>query len=217
MSEIPATERTRLKRLPERGSHEREVIDQILDEAFICHVGFVADGQPYVIPTSYGRRGDRLYIHGSAASRMLRHLGEGLPVAVTVTLVDGLVLARSIFHHSINYRSVVVLGRARLVEEREEKLAALRTIAEHIIAGRWDEVREPNEKELKATRVLELELSEASAKLRSGPPKDDDADYDLPVWAGVLPMRAVVGEPVADPDLRVKLEVSASVKKYGRR
>jgi uncharacterized protein len=217
VSEIPATQRTRLARLPERGTHERRVIYQILDEGFICHVGFVADSQPYVIPTSYGRRGDHLYIHGSAASRMLRHLGEGLPVAVTVTLVDGLVLARSIFHHSMNYRSVVVLGRTSLVEGRAEKLEALRSISDHIIAGRWEEVRPPTDQELKATSVLKLPLEEASAKIRSGPPKDDEGDYDLPVWAGVLPLHAAVGEPAADPALRMKLEVPPSVRKYRRR
>ncbi len=213
VTEIPASERTRLKRLPERGSHERQVIEQILDAGFICHAGFVADGQPYVIPTLYGRRGDHLYLHGSAASRMLRHLAKGLPVCVTVTLVDGLVLARSIFHHSMNYRSVVVLGNARLVEERSEKLEALRVISEHLIPDRWAEVRPPSEQELKATHVLELEIAEASAKSRSGPPGDDDGDYDLPVWAGVLPLRLTAGEPAADPDLRVKVEVSPSVRR----
>ena len=193
--------RTQVERLPERGHYDRETIHGILDQAFLCHVGFVADGQPFVIPTSYGRVGDVLYIHGSAASRMLRSLAGGIPVCVTVTLLDGLVLARSVFHHSINYRSVVILGSARLVDGDEEKQRALRAVAEQIVPGRWDDAREPNAQELKATSVLAVSLQEASAKIRSGPPKDEKEDYALPVWAGVLPLRIAAGAPEADPVL----------------
>ena len=169
--------RTRVVREPHRGVYDRDVIHQILDEGFICHIGFVVEGQPYVIPTSYGRNGDVLYIHGSAASRMLRNLDQGIPVCITVTLLDGLVLARSIFNHSMNYRSVVILGTASLVSEPEEKLAALRAISEHILPHRWDDVRQPTEKELKATSVLRIPLEECSAKIRTGPPIDDEEDY----------------------------------------
>jgi nitroimidazol reductase NimA-like FMN-containing flavoprotein (pyridoxamine 5'-phosphate oxidase superfamily) len=208
------TERTRLKRLPARGSFEREAVYRILDEGFVCHVGFVAEGEPVVIPTGYGRAGDTLYIHGSAASRMLRTLAEGAPVCVTVTLLDGLVLARSAFHHSMNYRSVVVFGEASVVSDAEEKTEALRAITEHIVPGRWDEVREPDESEIKKTLVLKLPLAEASAKVRTGPPIDDEPDYELPVWAGVLPVRMAAGAPVPDPRLTPGLEPSANVLHY---
>jgi nitroimidazol reductase NimA-like FMN-containing flavoprotein (pyridoxamine 5'-phosphate oxidase superfamily) len=197
-SPTPATSRTTVRRLPQRGAYDRQTIDAILDEGFVCHVGFTVDGQPYVIPTGYARAGDCLYVHGSAASRMLRSLADGLDVCVTVTLVDGFVLARSAFHHSLNYRSVLVLGTARLVTDSAEKLDALRRFTNHIVSGRWDEVREPNEQELKATAVLALPLAEASAKLRQGPPLDDEPDYAMPVWAGVVPVKLVPGEPVVD-------------------
>ncbi len=179
--DILPTVRTKLRRLPKRGSYDRELIYQILDEAFICHVGFVVDGQPYVIPTGYGRVGETLYLHGSAASRMLRNLAKGIDVCVTVILTDGLVLARSAFHHSMNYRSVVVLGQATVVEDKQEKLIALEALTHHIIPQRWAEVRAPNEQELKATLVLALSLVEVSAKVRTGPPVDDEEDYQLPV------------------------------------
>ena len=195
------TARTTLKRLPKRGSFERQTVYDILDEGFVCHVAFVSDGQPFVIPTAYGRVGDRLYLHGARASRMLKALGAGADVCVNVTLVDGLVLARSAFHHSINYRSVVVFGRARVVETDDEKRAALLAFMEHVVPGRWSEVREPNKQELDATLVLSLALDEASAKVRTGPPIDDEEDYHLPVWAGVLPLRVCAFEPVADPRL----------------
>src|SRR6266571_1244048 len=181
MDNLPQTPRTTLKRLPKRGSHDREVINQILDEGFICHVGFVVVGQPIVIPTGYARIEDKLIIHGSQASHMLRALEKGIDVCVTVTLIDGLVLARSAFHHSMNYRSVVVFGHARLVEDRAEKIAALRALSDHMIPGRWDDVREPTEEELKLTTVLALPLAEASAKIRTGPPLDDEEDYDMKV------------------------------------
>src|SRR6267142_3485599 len=181
MSTFTPTLRTQVKRLPKRGMYDHETVFKILDEAFVCHVGFVADGQPYVIPTNFGRVGDTLYLHGSAASRMLRTLSEGIPVCVTVTLVDGLVLARSAFHHSVNYRSVVILGTARLVDDPSEKMKALRIFTEHVMKGRWDDVRQPTEQELKATTVLALPLEEVSAKVRTGGPVDDEEDYALPV------------------------------------
>ena len=195
------TPRTTLKRLPKRGSHDRKVIDQILDEGFICHVGFVSDGQPIVIPTGYARVEDELIIHGSQASRMLCNVGKGIQVCVTVTLIDGLVLARSAFHHSMNYRSVVIFGNASVVEDRNEKIEALRALSEHMIPGRWKDVREPNEAEMQQTTVLSLPITEASAKIRTGPPLDDEEDYDLPIWAGVIPLRMIADEPVPDPRL----------------
>jgi uncharacterized protein len=210
------TPRTTLKRLPERGSFDRGVVEAILDEALYCHLGFVAEGQPYVIPTIHARVGEQIYVHGSAASRMLRSLSQGLPACLTVTLLDGLVLARSAFHHSMNYRSVVVLGTAQAVADPGEKRAALDAIVEHVAPGRLAEVRAPNENELRATLVLRLPVSEASAKIRSGPPKDDEEDYALPCWAGVLPLRLVPGEPVADPLLPSGVGLPASVQSYSR-
>jgi nitroimidazol reductase NimA-like FMN-containing flavoprotein (pyridoxamine 5'-phosphate oxidase superfamily) len=216
MSTFTPSERTQVKRLPKRGVYDREAVYKILDEGFVCHVGFVADGQPYVIPTNFGRVNDTLYLHGSAASRMLRTLSEGVPMCVTVTLIDGLVLARSAFHHSVNYRSVVILGTARLVEDAAEKMEALRLFTEHIMKGRWDEIRWPNEQELKATIVLALPLEEVSAKVRMGPPLDDEADYELLVWAGVLPLKSMPQEPVADPRGNPATPVPAYIKNYSR-
>ena len=190
------TERTRLRRLPDRGSHERAAIEAILDAGFVCQIGFVADGHPFVIPTGYVRVGDRLYIHGSAASRMVRTLASGASACVTVTHIDGLVLARSAFHHSVNYRSVVVLGQARLVADPGEKMEALRAFTNHVVAGRFEQVRAPNEQELKGTSVLAFGLAEASAKIRSGPPNDDEEDMALDVWAGVVPLVTVARTPV---------------------
>jgi nitroimidazol reductase NimA-like FMN-containing flavoprotein (pyridoxamine 5'-phosphate oxidase superfamily) len=195
------TPRTRLVREAERAVYDREAAYRILDEGFLCHVGFVVDGQPFVIPTSYGRKDDSLYIHGSAASRMLRQMKESVPVCITVTLLDGLVLARSIFNHSMNYRSVVILGKATLVDQPEEKLEALRLLSEHIIPGRWNDVRQPSEKELKATSVLRLPIEEFSAKVRSGPAIDDEEDYSFPTWAGVVPLEMKTGEPIPDARL----------------
>lgn len=210
------TERTRVVREPHRGVYDRDTAYKILDEGFICHVGFVVDGQPFVIPTGYGRAGDNLYIHGSAASRMLRNLEQGVPVCVTVTLLDGLVLARSIFNHSMNYRSVVVLGTAVAVEEPREKLAALRAISEHILPRRWADVRPPNEKELKATLVMRLPITEFSAKVRQGPPIDDEADYSFPTWAGVIPLQMVAGKPIDDPRLEAGRVAPEYAKHYSR-
>ena len=210
------TERTKLKRLPKRGHFDRETVYGILDEGFICHVGFAPEGQPFVIPTGYARDGDKLYIHGSQASRMLRTLSSGVDVCVTVTIIDGLVLARSAFHHSMNYRSVVIFGRATLVEDSEEKMAALLALSEHIIRGRWAEVREPTEVEMKQTTVLSLPLVEASAKIRTGPPLDDEEDYAMDVWAGVIPLRLVAGEPIDDPRLIEGVEVPSYAREYER-
>jgi uncharacterized protein len=209
--------RTRVVREPHRGIYDRATAYKILDEGLICHVGFVVDGQPFVIPTGYGRSGDNLYVHGSSASRMLRNLDQGVPICLTVTLLDGLVLARSIFNHSMNYRSVVVLGTAVAVKDREEKLAALHTISEHIVPGRWVESRQPNEQELKATLVLRLPISEFSAKVRQGPPIDDEEDYTFPTWAGVIPFQMLAGPPVPDPKLDSKHFVPEYVEHYSRR
>jgi nitroimidazol reductase NimA-like FMN-containing flavoprotein (pyridoxamine 5'-phosphate oxidase superfamily) len=211
------TPRTRVVREAHRGVYDRETAYRILDEGFLCHVGFIADGQPFVIPTSYGRKDASLYIHGSAASRMLRQMKDGVPVCVTVTLLDGLVLARSVFNHSMNYRSVVVLGKATLVEDAEEKLEALRLLSEHIIPGRWADARQPNERELKQTSVLRLPIDEFSAKVRVGPPIDDEEDCSFPTWAGVVPLEMVAGPPIDDPRLDPSRDVPAYAKHYTRR
>ena len=199
---VPTT-RTKVKRHPERGTYDRATIDAILDEALICHVGFVHDEHPYVIPTIHARDGDTLYLHGSPGSRMLRNLGRGIDVCVTATLLDGLVLARSVYHHSMNYRSVVVLGRAREVTDRDPKLRAMERVVEHVVPGRWTDARQPSEGELKGTTILAISLDEASAKLRTGGPTDDAADLELPVWAGVIPLALVAAEPAAANDERV--------------
>lgn len=217
MSELlQTTARTKLKRLPKRGSHERETIYQILDEAFVCHVGFIVDGQPFVIPTAYARVGNQLLIHGSAASRMLRALSLEADVCVTVTLIDGLVLARSAFHHSMNYRSAMIFGRAKIVSDEGEKLEALRAFTEHLVPGRWKDARQPSENELKATLVLSLLIDEASAKIRSGAPIDDEADYELDVWAGVIPLRLEAGVPVDDTKLKEGIAVPDYASTYKR-
>jgi nitroimidazol reductase NimA-like FMN-containing flavoprotein (pyridoxamine 5'-phosphate oxidase superfamily) len=211
------TTRTRVVREPQRAVYYREAAYGILDERFICHVGFLLDGQPFVIPTSYGRKDANLYVHGSAASRMLRNMKEGAPVCVTVTLLDGLVVARSVFNHSMNYRSVVILGKAMLVEDRDEKLAALRILSEHILPGRWDDARQPNEQELKATSVLRLPIEEFSAKIRTGPPIDDEEDYAFPTWAGVIPLEMRVGVAIDDPRLKPGRAVPEYVRAYSRK
>lgn len=214
--DFPRTERTTLKRLPKRGVYDRKLVYGILDEGLFCHVGFAVDSRPFVIPTGYARVEDRLYVHGSQASRMLRTLAGGIDVCVTVTLLDGLVLARSAFHHSMNYRSVVIFGRAAVVEEEQAKLAALFAFSEHVIPGRWNEVREPTEQELRATTVLSLALAEVSAKVRTGPPLDDEEDYALPVWAGVIPLRLVAGKPINDPRLPEGIEPPPYTNRYKR-
>jgi nitroimidazol reductase NimA-like FMN-containing flavoprotein (pyridoxamine 5'-phosphate oxidase superfamily) len=210
------TDRTRVIREPQRGVFDREAIYKILDEGFICHVGFAVDGQPFVIPTMYARVGDAIYFHGSAASRMLRNVSAGIPVCITVTLVDGLVLARSVFNHSMNYRSVVALGKATLVDAGAEKMEALRGFTEKILPGRWEEARQPNEKELKATSILRLELNEVSAKVRVGPPEDDAEDYALGIWAGVLPMEVKAGAPVRDERCDGAIPVPDYIRAYRR-
>jgi uncharacterized protein len=216
LAEITRTPRTTLKRLPARGSFDREVVNAILDEALLCHLGFAVDGQPYVIPTIHARVGETLYVHGSPASRMLRHLRQGVPACVTVTLLDGLVLARSAFHHSMNYRSVVVLGQAQEVTDPAERGEGLKAVVEHVAPGRWAECRWPSEKELAGTLLLRLPVEEASAKVRTGPPLDDEEDYALEWWAGVLPLRLAPGEPVADPRLTPGTPVPASLLAYRR-
>lgn len=216
MDKLSQTARTTLKRLPQRGSYDRELINQILDEGFICHVGFIVDGQPFVIPTGYARVGDKLFVHGSQSSRMLRTLEKGIDVCVTVTLIDGLVLARSAFHHSMNYRSVVVFGRATVIDEREEKITALLALSEHMIPGRWADVREPNERELQLTTVLSLPLVEASAKVRAGPPLDDEEDYELDVWAGIIPLRLEAGEPIVDSRMPAGKAAPGYARNYRR-
>lgn len=214
--DFPQTARTTLKRLPKRGVFERQQIYDILDEGFICHVGFVVDQQPFVIPTGYARKDNQLFIHGSQASRMLRTMKTGIDVCVTVTLIDGLVLARSAFHHSVNYRSVVVFGQAKLIEDTAAKLEALFAFSEQVIPGRWNEVRQPTDQELLATSVLALPLAEASAKVRTGPPIDDEEDYELAVWAGVVPLKLVADEPIADPRLPEGIEIPEYARKYTR-
>jgi nitroimidazol reductase NimA-like FMN-containing flavoprotein (pyridoxamine 5'-phosphate oxidase superfamily) len=209
-------ERTRVVREPQRGIYDRETICKILDEGFVCHVGFAVDGQPYVIPTMFARVGDAIYFHGSAASRMLRGASAGISVCVTVTLADGLVLARSVFNHSMNYRSVVALGKAELVDTPEEKIAALHAFTEKILPGRWNDARQPNEKELKATSILRLQLTEVSAKVRVGPPEDDAEDYALRVWAGVVPLSLAAGAPIRDERCDAAIPVPGYAAEYKR-
>jgi hypothetical protein len=212
------TARTRVVREPHRAVYDRETVYRILDEGFLCHVGFAVDGQPYVIPTAYGRQDASVYIHGSAASRMLRQLQkERVQVCITVTLLDGLVFARSIFNHSMNYRSVVILGQATLVEDPQEKLAALQILSEHILPGRWAESRQPNERELKQTSVLRVPIEEFSAKVRQGPAIDDEEDYAFPTWAGVVPLEIKAGAPIDDARLLPGKEVPEYARNYSRK
>lgn len=217
MSEqLITTQRSQVKRLPQRADYELQTIYNILDEGLICYVGFVVNNQPFVIPTAYGRINDKLYIHGSPASRMLRSLVGAIEVCVTVTLLDGLVLARSAFHHSMNYRSVVIFGKAEIVGAESEKLEALQSFTEHVVPGRWDEVRQPTRQELQGTLVLSLPITEASAKVRTGAPNDDEADYNLPIWAGVLPLLLTPGNPIADSRLQSGIKIPAHVTNYSR-
>ena len=210
------TERTRVVREPHRGHYDRETIYKILDEGFLCHVGFAVEGQPYVIPTLYARLGDAVYFHGSAASRMLKTLEGGVPTCITVTLLDGIVLARSVFNHSMNYRSVVALGQATVVSDAAEKLEALHAFTEKLIPGRWKDARQPNEQELRATSILRMALAEVSAKVRTGPPLDDEPDYALPVWAGVVPLRLAAGKPEPDEKCDPALPVPTYAVHYAR-
>jgi uncharacterized protein len=212
----PPSERTTIKRMAHRAVYDRHIINAILDEGLLCHLGFTLDSQPYVLPTIYARDGERILIHGSAASRMLRSMRSGIPACATVTLVDGLVLARSAYHHSMNYRSVVILGIATEICERSDKVAAMRTIVNHIVPGRWDNVRGPTEAEIRATMVLWLPLNEASAKVRSGPPLDDETDYTLATWAGIVPLSLDAHPPENDPRLPTGIETPSNVRCYRR-
>jgi nitroimidazol reductase NimA-like FMN-containing flavoprotein (pyridoxamine 5'-phosphate oxidase superfamily) len=216
MAEFPIDERNRVRRLPERSRYDRDLIYQIIDEALYCHVAFVQDGQPFLIPITHARWDDTLFLHGSPANRLLRHVQAGEPVTVAVTVVDGLVLARSAFHHSINYRSVVLFGRGRLLTANEEKLRALEVVAEHVTPGRWKDVRPPSAQELKATSVVAIPIESASAKVRSGPPKDDAEDYGMSVWAGVLPLKLAPEEPVPDPQLAQGITAPDYIVHYSR-
>ena len=211
MNTFNKTTRNTLKRSPQRGHYDRATIYPILDAGFLCHVGFTIGEQPYVLPNAYGREGDTLYLHGAVGNRMLKQLEQVVPVCITVTHTDGIVLARSVFHHSFNYRSVVVFGTARLVAE-EEKEHALHVVTEQILKGRWDEARTPTEQELKITKVLAVTIEEASAKVRTGPPKDEEEDYALPLWAGVLPLSTTTGDAIADPTMKQKLPLPESVR-----
>jgi len=217
MTDFIPTERTLIRRLPKRGSYERETVYRILDEGMVCHIGFVQDGKPVVIPAGYGRKDDTLFIHGSTASRMFRALGQGADLCVTVTLMDGLVLARSAFHHSMNYRSVILFGKATVLEDRAAKREALRVLTEHIVPGRWQDVRQPTDKELQVTTVLAIPLEEVSAKVRTGPPMDDEEDYALSVWAGVLPLELTPAPPLPDERLAKQIEVPEYVRRYRRK
>lgn len=216
MTEFNKSTRTRINRLPKRGHYDKETIYQILDEALICHVGFVESGQPYVIPINFARVADAIILHGAKASRLLKHVEAGHPVCVEATLVDGLVLARSVFHHSINYRSVVLFGTGCAIEGDDEKLSALEAVTEHIIPGRWKEARLPNKKELNATTVVAIQIDEASAKVRVGPPGDEQEDYALPVWAGVLPLQELAQAPLRDELQTEAIPLPDYIAQYSR-
>lgn len=211
MKAYPKTSRSTVKRVPKRAHYDQETVYKILDAGFICHAGFVVEGQPFVIPTIYGRDGDTLYLHGATTSRLITQLGQGIPACITVTHLDGLVLARSAFHHSANYRSVVIFGTARLLEG-ERKMQAFRVISDQLLKGRWEEIRQPNAKELKATSVLALTIEEATAKVRTGGPVDDEEDYALPIWAGVLPIQQQYAAPIADERLPEGVALGPSVR-----
>lgn len=216
MTDFAKTEKNNIRRLPKRGYYDRETIYRILDEALICHVGFVSAGQPYVIPINFARVGDSIVLHGAKASRLLKHIEAGNPVCVEVTIVDGLVLARSVFHHSLNYRSVVLFGTGHLILDEQEKLAALEAVTEHLIPGRWKEARLPNQKELNATSVVSIRIDEASAKVRVGPPVDEEEDYALPVWAGVLPLQEITLLPLQDELQSEDVSLPGYVARYSR-
>ena len=216
MPEFPILERNRVRRVPKRGQYDKDTIYRILDEGLVCHVGVVEDGQPVVIPMNYARRDDTVILHGAPASRLVKYVQAGRPVCVTVTLLDGLVLARSVYHHSMNYRSAVVFGRGRLIEAEKEKLAVLEVLTENILPGRWQVARRPNRQELDATAIVSIAIESASAKVRTGPPADDEDDYQLPVWAGVVPIRQQALTPVRDPRLSEDTRVPPSVSNYRR-
>lgn len=217
MTEFKKSNKTRINRLPKRGHYDHETIYAILDEALICHVGFVENGQPYVIPINFARMDDRIILHGAKASRLLKHIEAGHPVCVEATIVDGLVLARSVFHHSVNYRSVVLFGTGHAIEDEQEKMAALEAVTEHLIPGRWKEARLPNEKEMKATRVVAIQIDEASAKVRVGPPVDEEEDYALPVWAGLLPLQELPAAPIRDELQSPDIALPNYIAQYSRK
>jgi nitroimidazol reductase NimA-like FMN-containing flavoprotein (pyridoxamine 5'-phosphate oxidase superfamily) len=217
MADFSKNNKNTIKRLPKRGQYDRETIYQILDEALICHVGFVQDGQPYVIPINFARVDDTIVLHGAKASRLLKHIEAGQPVCVETTIVDGLVLARSAFHHSVNYRSVVVFGTGRLILEEQEKRHALEAVTEHLVPGRWKEARLPSAKELNATSVVSIRIDEASAKVRVGPPVDEEEDYVLPVWAGVLPLQELALSPLQDELQSGEISLPDYVAHYSRK
>jgi hypothetical protein len=204
--------RAKINRLPARGFYDKETIYQIIDEALYCHVSFVQSNQPYIIPIIHARMGDRIVIHGAKGSRLLKHLAKGNEVCIAITLMDGLVIARSVFHHSMNYRSVVLFGKGKLVKDKVKKLEALKAITDHLIPGRWEDAREPNEKELNATTVVSIDIDEASAKIRTGPPIDDVEDYNLPVWAGVIPISLKFSTPENDPQLKKDIVLPNYIK-----
>lgn len=212
MENYPIDANNKVKRIPKRGHYDKQTVYEILDEAFVCHAGFVIDGRPFVIPTAYGREGDTIYLHGASKSRMMESMKLGIPVCITVTHLDGIVLARSSFNHSMNYRSAVCFGKGRLVEGKEEKNRALKIISDNILAGRWEEAREPNDTELKATHVIAVEIEQASAKIRTGDIGDDKPDYHLDVWAGVVPMTVQYQKPIPDPLLREETPLAKSVE-----
>jgi uncharacterized protein len=216
MVQFTKTGKNRIKRFPQRGHYDRETIYRILDEALICHVGFAEKGQPFVIPTNFARVHDHVVLHGAIASRLLKHVEGGHPICVEVTIVDGLVLARSVFHHSVNYRSVVLFGKGRLIEDEQEKLAALKAITEHLIPGRWQDARRPNQKELNATRVVSIKIDEASAKVRMGPPIDEQEDYTLPIWAGILPLQELPLSPLHDELQSKDVPLPEYIARYSR-
>lgn len=216
MSQFVIEDRNKVRRGPHRADYDRDTVYAIIDEALYCHAGFVQDGQPYVIPTNHGRDGDRILLHGSVASRMIRFVESGAPLCIAFTLLDGLVLARSVFSHSVNYRSAVVFGTGELVGDPAEKLAALEIITEHILPGRWADARPPSDKELAATAVVSVAIESASAKVRTGPPGDNEEDYALPVWAGVLPMRREFLSPQPDPNRRADVDVPGYLADYWR-
>jgi nitroimidazol reductase NimA-like FMN-containing flavoprotein (pyridoxamine 5'-phosphate oxidase superfamily) len=214
MSEFPKTRRNQVRRLPKRGEYQKDAIYKIIDQALICHVGFVQEGQPFVIPTIHARAGDTIYLHGSGQSRMLKHIQEGNPLCIEITLLDGIVFARSVFHSSLNYRSVVLFGIGRLVDSDDEKLRALETMIKHVAPGRWEQARKPNRSELAQTTVVAIQIESGSAKVRTGPPSDDEEDYQLPVWAGVLPLQLQALEPVADPRLPADVSTPEYIVHY---
>ena len=211
MNEYKVTDKNKVRRVPSRGNYEETTVHEILDNSSIAHVGFSLDGNPFVIPMTFGREGNIIYLHGATTSRLIKSIKGGIPVCVTVTQLNGIVLARSAFHHSMNYKSAVVFGQAEEIISKEEKVEALKVISEHILPGRWNAVRKPNDKELKATTVLSMKIEQASAKLREGPPVDEKEDYDWPVWAGELPIRQVYDKPIADPKLKSGMEPGSEI------